>query len=46
LNDCNEWKTEKHHDSTNVAQLQMTQIMIAAVTDEGTLAKFMNIKAA
>ena len=34
------------HECTNIAQLQMTWIMMAAVTDVGTLVGFTNIKAA
>ena len=31
LHDCNEWKTEKCHEYTNMGQIQTTQIMTAAV---------------
>jgi hypothetical protein len=46
MNDCNEWKTDKHHKCTNIAQLQTTQIMTAAVAVVGTLEGFTNFKAA
>ena len=41
MNDCNEWKTEKHHEYTNISQLLTTRIMMAAVADLylGTLYK-------
>jgi hypothetical protein len=42
MNGCNEWKTEKHHERTNIAQQRTTQIMMAAVADVGTLAGFTN----
>jgi hypothetical protein len=45
MNDCNEWKTQKRHECTNIAQLQTTQIMVTAVADVGTLAGFTNFKA-
>jgi hypothetical protein len=46
MNDCYEWKTEKHHECKNIAQLQMTGIMMAAVADLDKRATFMNFKAA
>jgi len=31
VNDCNEWKTEKCHECTNIGKLQRTQVMKATV---------------
>jgi len=31
VNDCNEWKTEKRHECTNIGKLQTTQVMMATV---------------
>jgi hypothetical protein len=46
MNSCNEWKTEKHNECANVAQLQTTEIMMAAVADVGTMVVFKHIKCA
>jgi hypothetical protein len=46
MNDCNEWNTEKCHECTNIAQLQMTRIMVAAVADMGKRATFTDFKVA
>jgi len=29
--DCNEWKTEKHHEFTNMGTIKTTRIMMATV---------------
>ena len=31
--DCNEWKTEKHHECTNVGESRTSRIMVAALCD-------------
>jgi hypothetical protein len=46
MNVYNEWKAEECYECTNTAQLQTTWIMMAAVAVVGTLAGFMNFKAA
>ena len=46
MNDCNEWKTEKRHECTNIVQLQTSRIFVATVADVGTMAAFTNFKAA
>ena len=43
-NDCNAWKTEKHNECTNIAQLQTTQIVMAAVADVVKKAVFTNFR--
>lgn len=45
MNDCNEWKTEKSHKCTNIAQLQTTQITMGTVADVGNIAGFTNFEA-
>jgi hypothetical protein len=37
MNDCNEWKTDKHYEFTNIAQLQVTQIMVPTVSTPAAL---------
>jgi hypothetical protein len=31
MNDCNEWKTQKCHECTNIGKLQTTRAMMATV---------------
>jgi len=31
VTDCNEWKTEKRHEFTNMGKLKTTRIMMATV---------------
>jgi len=41
--DCNEWKTEKRHEFTNMGKLKTTRIMMATVrhvTSSSGLRKF------
>ena len=33
MNGYNEWKTEKRHECTNIAQLQTIRIMMATIAD-------------
>jgi hypothetical protein len=42
--ECNEWKTQKRHECTNIAKVQTTRFMMATVGDGGTLAAFTNFK--
>ena len=46
MNVFNDRKTEKCHESTNIAQVKTTPIMMAAVADVGTLAGFTEFKTA
>jgi hypothetical protein len=42
MNECNEWKTEKCHECTYIAQLQVTLIIMATVAEVAKRAVFMN----
>jgi hypothetical protein len=46
MNDCSEWKPGKYHEFTNIAQLQMTRIMMASVADIVKRVVFTNFRAA